>query len=537
MTYRSRLLLYVGMLIILLLGMMTLSFKVARDVIVAGADEHLRHAALRKEVVVDAQMQELDRYTQVIAGDMRLQEYLYIILELHTGAEGLGAYYDRQFSSLPVDFRLIITLGGEVLLGDEFPGLSARMRSRLQSGLSGNFYFSSPEGVVMVATRQVSYQNDQLAYSVVARLMDHAWLADQEVRSSDYLLFFERDGRIVLSSNSRYLGMRIDPLDKRLSYRNQNFGLNEVRYTSTNADVPRLWFGVSENRLFELLGNYERGVYAFAATGSLIILVVGWLMLRNFRKPMARLMQTTREMIDGKLPVISRSDANTEMDLLLNRFADVLDALRREQSKLERAHRRLQETAITDSLTGLYNRRYLQEVTPALFAQIVRDERYLTAILLDMDYFKAVNDKHGHLGGDAVLVHFSRLLQHNSRATDFLFRIGGEEFLILTVAVDPGDSVALANKMRELVESSPTNYQGDFIPVTVSAGISCCDGKSGEVSLNSLMRAADKSLYEAKSAGRNQVVIHSSCQEAVRKTKPRGEISFIRPMPDSKPDT
>jgi len=276
-----------------------------------------------------------------------------------------------------------------------------------------------------------------------------------------------------------------------------------------------------------LLGNYERGVYTFAAIGSLVVLLVGWLMIRNFGKPMARLMKTTEEMIKGELPVISRSEANTEMDLLVNRFADVLDALRSEQSKLEQAHRRLQETAITDSLTGLHNRRYLQEVTPALFAQIVRDERYLTAILMDLDYFKAINDEHGHLAGDAVLVHFSKLLKHNSRVNDYLFRVGGEEFLILSVAEDPGDSVILADKIRNLVEKSPATYQGEQISITVSAGVSCCDGKSGEVSLGNLLRAADKVLYEAKSGGRNQILAHFSCKEASETVIRRGNISLV----------
>jgi diguanylate cyclase (GGDEF)-like protein len=199
------------------------------------------------------------------------------------------------------------------------------------------------------------------------------------------------------------------------------------------------------------------------------------------------------------------------MDRLVNRFADVLDELRREQAELKKVHETLQETAITDSLTSMYNRRYLQEVAPGLFAQVERDGRYLTAILLDLDFFKVINDRYGHLGGDAVLVHFARLLKHNSRANDHLFRIGGEEFLILNVTEDPEDSVKLANKLRELVDQSPGNYQGDEIPITVSAGVSCCSGGDGTGSLSNLMRAADKALYEAKAGGRNKVVLHSSC--------------------------
>jgi len=530
MTYQSRLLLYVGMLIVLLVGMMTLSFKAARDVIVAGANDHLRHAALRKEVAVAAQLRELNGYTEVIASDIRLQEYLYIILELGTGSEGLAAYYDRQFASLRTDYHMVVTPEGKVLLGGQFPGLVSRMQAHLMQGRSENFYFPSSEGVVMVAVRPVDYQNEELAYTVVARVLDQAWLTSQEQRSSDYLFFFEHEGHISWSSNARYQGLRIDPAEKQFNYRDEHFRLGEVRYAGRGDgdSVPRLWFGVSETRLFEMLGSYQKWIYTFAGLGGIAILLVGWLMLRNFRRPMARLMLTTDEMINGKLPVMSRSEAKTEMDLLVNRFADVLDALRHEQGKLERANRRLQETAITDSLTGLYNRRYLQEVTPALFAQIVRDGRYLTAILLDLDYFKSINDQYGHLGGDAVLVHFSRLLKHNSRANDYLFRIGGEEFLILNVAEDPGDSVALADKMRALLETSPGKYQGEVIPITVSIGISCCDGKTGEISLSNLMRAADKALYEAKSAGRNQVVIHSSCEEATAIAKPHNNISLIR---------
>ncbi|MGW8310458.1 MAG: GGDEF domain-containing protein, partial [Thiogranum sp.] len=291
--------------------------------------------------------------------------------------------------------------------------------------------------------------------------------------------------------------------------------------------LPRLWFGVAESTLTELLAGYQRWVYSFAALGSVVVLFVGWLVLRNFSKPMQALMATTEKMINGELPVMTRSDASTEMDQLVNRFADVLDALRREQSKLERANRKLQETAITDSLTGLHNRRYLQEVAPGLFARVVRDKRYLTAVLLDLDYFKAINDSWGHLGGDAVLVHFARLLKHNSRANDFLFRIGGEEFMILNVTEDPHDSVVLANKIRALVNSSPANYRGNMLPITVSAGVSCCFGKSGDISLSTLMRAADKALYEAKSAGRNRVMLHSSCLEATSAARRRAQVTVI----------
>ncbi|HHJ15874.1 MAG TPA: GGDEF domain-containing protein [Gammaproteobacteria bacterium] len=533
MTYRSRLLLYVGMLIVLLLGMMTLSFKAARDVIVEGAEDRLRHATLRKQDRVLAEREELRHYTQIITGDLRLQEYLYIITELGTSSEGLASYYERQFGSLPTDYRLIMTGDGEVLLGEDFLRLASEVRRHLVPGSPGHFYFRSEHGVVMVVTASVLYQGQRLATAAVARVMDQAWLARQERRSRDYLLLFEEDGKVLWSSNVLYRGQPVDLKDNTVQEGEQLMRLSSIPLEGAAADVPRLWFGISETRLIKMLESYQRWVYSFAVLAALAVLLVGWLMVRNFGRPFAQLMEITEQMIHGKLPVMPRSESRTEMDRLVNRFADVLDALRREQAKVERAHRKLQETAITDSLTGLYNRRYLQEIVTGLFAQVVRDERYLTAVLLDLDYFKAINDCHGHLGGDAVLVHFARLLKHNSRANDHLFRIGGEEFLILNVTEDPAASAVLANKIRELVSASPANYQGVEIPITVSAGVSCCPGKSaeGEATLSQLMRAADKALYEAKSNGRNQVVQHGSCREAAASVRRPGHIMLVSSRP------
>jgi len=511
MSFKSRLLLYVAMLIVLLMGMMTLSFRTARDVVSVSAEEQLRNAALRKQDSVRAQRQELMHYVDLVADDLRLKEYLGNLAVRQEG-QGLADYYSAHFSSLPVDSALIISTNGEVLLGGAFPPLVDGVRERYRTGRAKYFYLESPEGVVLVAMSPVIHHNRRLATVAVARIMDQQWLHTEERHSDDYLLLFERGGNVLWSSDPTYQGLSINLTQQSLSTENQHFQLQEVSLENDRPMVPRLWFGASRTRVIDLLERYQRWVYIFAVLGGGAVLMVGGLILRNFNRPFQQLMHTTEEMIDGKLPVMSRSESNTEMDRLVNRFADVLDALRREQSELKRVHKRLQETAITDSLTGLYNRRYLQEVSPALFAQVERDGRYLTSILLDLDHFKEINDRHGHLGGDAVLVHFARLLKHNSRVNDYLFRIGGEEFLILNVTATPPDSAVLAEKIRVLVHESPANYRGFTIPITVSAGVSCCFGEVGESSLSRLMRNADKALYNAKAGGRNRVVAHASCE-------------------------
>ncbi len=530
MNYTSRIFIYVGMLIALLTGMMLLSFKTATDIVVSGSREHLRHAAMRKQESVRLQGDELLNYTDIIVNDLRLQEYIYIIVQLGASSEALASYYDRQFSSLPTDAHVILSRSGEVLYGTEYSRLIDALRQRKSATGREKFFFMSPEGPVMVAVQPLVYQGETLATSAVARLLGANWLQQQESNSGEYLIFFESDGHVLWSSNPDYRGFQIDPASKMVVDTERSFYLHEVDLPEAGADIPRLWFAASETRLIHMLNRYRYWAYAFSFLGGLTVLLLGWLMVRNFRRPFAQLMETTEAMIHGRLPVLDRNESRTELGLLLNRFADVLDALRREKAKVKRAHKKLQETAITDSLTGMYNRRYLQEVTPGLFSQVERDGRYLTAILLDLDYFKAVNDEHGHLGGDAVLVHFARLLKHNSRANDQLFRIGGEEFLILNVSDNPDGNVALAEKVRELVSESPATYQGVRIQMTVSAGISCCSGRSGEGSLSRLMRSADKALYEAKASGRNRVVIHSSCREAstmARKKNQKQSLSLV----------
>jgi hypothetical protein len=348
---------------------MALSFHAANDVIVISTEDHLRYIAMREIASVGAELREFEHYTEIIAGDPRLQQQVHRVLEQGAGADSLGTYYERQYASLPIDYHSIISAQGQVLLGREYPLLIEQMRRRAAISERQTVFFPTAQGVAVLVARPVFYQGRRLATAVVGRLLDQNWLARQENSSSDYVLFFEQAGRVLWSSRPRYQGLSIDARRQRLDIGDNRYRLREVSYAGVRPDLPRMWAGAAELRQSERLAGFQRWIYLFAALGGVVMLLVGRLALRTFEKPMAALMLTTEKMINGELPVIARSEAKTEMDRLLNRFADVLDALRREQAKLERANRKLQETAITDSLTGLYNRRYLLEVTPGLFAQ------------------------------------------------------------------------------------------------------------------------------------------------------------------------
>ncbi|MBS0392873.1 MAG: GGDEF domain-containing protein [Proteobacteria bacterium] len=157
-----------------------------------------------------------------------------------------------------------------------------------------------------------------------------------------------------------------------------------------------------------------------------------------------------------------------------------------------------------DGLTGLFNRRVLLLAARRDVAQAVRMHQPYSLMMMDIDHFKAVNDGHGHLGGDSALCHVADLLRTRLRAQDMVGRYGGEEFLVLLPGTALHDAVVLAEVLRNAVEQSPATHEGQPIAVTLSIGV--CGGRPQHVDAwDTLIRRADQALYTAKRAGRNRV--------------------------------
>lgn len=172
----------------------------------------------------------------------------------------------------------------------------------------------------------------------------------------------------------------------------------------------------------------------------------------------------------------------------------------------------LQQSAFKDGLTGLYNRKFLEEHTKKLIPQALRDNFNIGVLLLDMDHFKAVNDEYGHDIGDKVLKELSRILNETVRESDIIIRYGGEEFIVLLVNVKTeNDALEVANKIRMRVSENEIDvYAGSKLRKTISIGLSMFPNDSK--SLDSVIKNADIALYEAKSKGRNQVIRFQSEQ-------------------------
>ena len=172
------------------------------------------------------------------------------------------------------------------------------------------------------------------------------------------------------------------------------------------------------------------------------------------------------------------------------------------QDELRRRNSELDEISRTDALTGLFNRRHLEEVLRANVGASRRHGHDIGVLLLDVDHFKQVNDTYGHPGGDSVLCELARRIEGQLRAGDVAGRWGGEEFLVILPHTDLVGAVGAAERIRSSIESRQFDVGGILARVTLSGD---CAAEAG-ASADDLVHTADTGLYEAKASGRNCIV-------------------------------
>ena len=174
------------------------------------------------------------------------------------------------------------------------------------------------------------------------------------------------------------------------------------------------------------------------------------------------------------------------------------------QKELMETNRRLELLSITDGLTKLHNHRHFQDELARAFEESQRYKRPLSLAMIDIDFFKKVNDTYGHAVGDEVLKAVAQLYKESVRSTDLVARYGGEEFTIMMPETELDDAITFAEQIRALIESTSIDTQSGPLKITVSIGVASVP-RSQVNSSKELIVAADKTLYRAKKSGRNQV--------------------------------
>jgi diguanylate cyclase (GGDEF)-like protein len=171
-----------------------------------------------------------------------------------------------------------------------------------------------------------------------------------------------------------------------------------------------------------------------------------------------------------------------------------------------RLHEKIRDLTIKDGLTGVYNRRYFDNYLPREVLRCRRYKRFLSLLYIDLDHFKDINDLHGHPAGDLVLKHVADRLVQGLRNVDIVARLGGDEFAVILPEVGPDGAKTVAERLFRSITENPAPLEILGIPgqkIDVSMGVSCFSDSMADY--KELVKLADESLYQAKSAGRNRV--------------------------------
>jgi diguanylate cyclase (GGDEF)-like protein len=333
------------------------------------------------------------------------------------------------------------------------------------------------------------------------------------------VLLLDRDGRILVSSQID--AEKLKQLDTSVLRRLQSQpGESLVFQGMTHREVIGL-ADVSENLPVTIVAERDRGeVYSawvelrdmfLALVSALVIVVaaVAFQMGRSIVGPLQRLIGAADRIAGGDLEVRLTATRNDELGHLTQVFNQMADRLRHSHAEIMATNQAMQQQnqvletlSITDSLTGLYNRSKLDAILSDELARFKRTQREFTLLMMDIDYFKTLNDTYGHITGDEILTAVARILIQSIRSIDYAARYGGDEFIIILVETSTDQALKTAERVRSQVENMRYSTNDSIIAVTVSIGVVQC--QSGDMTPTAVFARADSALYGAKHAGRNR---------------------------------
>ena len=197
-----------------------------------------------------------------------------------------------------------------------------------------------------------------------------------------------------------------------------------------------------------------------------------------------------------------------EHQAALAKLSDANITLQKQLDEIHELQERLKEQAIRDPLTGLHNRRYLDETLPRELARAKREGYPLSVVMIDLDRFKQINDNYGHPAGDEVIKALATVLKNATRGGDVACRYGGEEFVVALPRMGLEGAMARANEWRSTLADAVIRHGQLELKVTLSAGVAAFPEHGG--TFDALLELADHALYRSKHEGRNRVSHHSA---------------------------
>ncbi|SFL67392.1 diguanylate cyclase (GGDEF) domain-containing protein [Paenibacillus sp. 1_12] len=281
----------------------------------------------------------------------------------------------------------------------------------------------------------------------------------------------------------------------------------------------RRWIIVAELRTSEVFAARSNimWVFVFITLCFLVASLYGIVLVtRRVERPLEFLQQGTKVLNEGHYDYRIDPSVFKHAPVELKELCDTFNMM---SFKLKSTVRLLEEYALIDALTELHNRRYLAQEGSKIIEKCVETQQPCTIMMIDVDYFKKVNDTYGHQVGDRVLLHIAKILKLQTRPSDLVARYGGEEFTVLAQHTDLDEAILIGEAIRKKIENEPYREEEFLIPLTASVGIAQLPFLSetdmtADTRLSSLAEAADRALYRAKQSGRNRIESHSDWIQA-----------------------
>jgi diguanylate cyclase (GGDEF)-like protein len=222
--------------------------------------------------------------------------------------------------------------------------------------------------------------------------------------------------------------------------------------------------------------------------------------------------------LEVDLPVLSRSEVGYLTQVfnhMVARLSKGREQLAAANEALTEKNKELEILSVTDSLTGLYNRKHLMESLTGEIGRSSRYERPFSLLIIDIDHFKKFNDTYGHLAGDDVLRKMGEVFRESIRGCDYAARYGGEEFVIVMPEIGRDQGVQAAERIRASVAKEKIDAQGNSVTVTISVGVASFPEHGDDA--QTIISKADTALYQAKRRGRDRVALASNGRKKKRK--------------------
>jgi diguanylate cyclase (GGDEF)-like protein len=401
----------------------------------------------------------------------------------------------------------------------------------------GNPYFdAASQTVVMVIAHPIQTDPDRLFGVLAIKLNFRAIGNTLKIYAHDETMelhLITKEGALLVSSQS----VSVKSLRKILTqktvqklFSRERVPLKYIGYrgkavVATLKKVPDLDWGVvaekdREKAYVQIVRLRNLTLALFAGVLVLIGLCAYFLGL-TIARPLGRLTAGADKVAAGDLGVDLPVHSHSEVGYLTEVFNHMVARLRHGREELAAANeallgknKELEELSITDSLTGLYNRKHLMETLTGEVARSLRHQRPFVLLIIDIDHFKDFNDTYGHLAGDEVLRRMGAVFKGSIRNCDYAARYGGEEFIVILPEIGPEDGVQAAERIRHRVAEEKISSNGDSVTVTISVGVASFPEHGDDA--ETMISKADSALYQAKKRGRNRVVLAGSGRKKKR---------------------